>query len=309
MATKVEVVAIPNRANGSDQVEIDVTLPAGTGWEARAALPFSDVRGPAVAVVFDNTAATDQTALFANTDVTHFGDGSDGDFEITTDDLTDGPFTSGVATRDVYADTVTISGSGAINMANFRLFCKTGLDLSDAGAGAIVNNGNAAVDDTAGAAISAGSLGGASGAGTNGGAGGTAAGSQASAPSAVALGNGGAGGQGSVGGDGSGGVGGALRAGAAVTATFPIGRPDPHRVRGVTLIGGGAGGAGGGGGGGDGTAGGAGGAKTGTGTAGTAGVGGSGGRVQVFDLTAGTATITAGAAGSGTTGGACSASL
>ncbi|MEK9723444.1 MAG: hypothetical protein VW405_08165 [Rhodospirillaceae bacterium] len=53
MATSVQVVALPERSDTSQQ-DVTVTLPAGVGWEAVAAVPVQDRQGRAIAVTFDN---------------------------------------------------------------------------------------------------------------------------------------------------------------------------------------------------------------------------------------------------------------
>lgn len=53
MATKVCVVSVPERSN-TNQTDLSVTHPSGTGWVAKGAIPMEDRRGPAVAVVMDN---------------------------------------------------------------------------------------------------------------------------------------------------------------------------------------------------------------------------------------------------------------
>lgn len=53
MATSVQVVTLPERSNTSQQ-DVSVTLPAGVGWEAVAAIPLQDRQGRAVAITFDN---------------------------------------------------------------------------------------------------------------------------------------------------------------------------------------------------------------------------------------------------------------
>lgn len=54
MTTKIEVVSMPVRAD-TTQAELSVTLPTGDGWQAKSMVPYADVRGPAFAVLFDDT--------------------------------------------------------------------------------------------------------------------------------------------------------------------------------------------------------------------------------------------------------------
>lgn len=53
MATSVQVVALPERSDTSQQ-SVSVTLPAGVGWNAIASVPVEDRKGRAVAITFDN---------------------------------------------------------------------------------------------------------------------------------------------------------------------------------------------------------------------------------------------------------------
>jgi hypothetical protein len=145
-------------------------------------------------------------------DITYFGDGSDGAATITT----------GVAlTRDMYYTNLTISGAGVLTCNACRVFVSGILDISAAGAGAIIgatqtqapnNNGSAAlvggsitVSSTV-AGLYATTSGNATGG--NGATGGTtgnglAGGNSVPAPTGSLL-LGGAGGNGGVGGNGSG---------------------------------------------------------------------------------------------------------
>lgn len=74
----------------------------------------------------------------------YFGDGSDGDLTVTTNNATSGPITNGKLTRDAYFNNLTISGSGEIYCGVWRLYVKDTLDLTAAGANAINSNGNSA---------------------------------------------------------------------------------------------------------------------------------------------------------------------
>jgi hypothetical protein len=206
-----------------------------------------------------------------------FGDGADGDFNITSSTLSSGPFTSGVATRDVNANNLTMGAGGSINMGGYQLRVRGTLDITAAAANAIHRNGgNGGAGQTAGTGGTAGSAPGSAVigggvAGGAGGAGGTAAGTT-SATTASQTAMGGNGGQGRSGGLGSGGAGGAGGAPGTVNNRIVAnGAFPPPLLRGTSQLLGGSGATGGGGGGGDGTAG-----------AGGGGGGSSGGIVHVF---------------------------
>lgn len=139
-----------------------------------------------------------------------FGTGIDGDLAVTT---------SITLTKDMFYNNLTISGSGSINTAGFKIFVKGTLDLTGASAKAIQraggNGGNASggTAGTLGASITIGtssSLGPSSvNAAVNGAAGSTGAGASTGNGSNVGFGNGGTGGSLSgAGGSGSGGSGG-----------------------------------------------------------------------------------------------------
>jgi hypothetical protein len=82
----------------------------------------------------------------------YFGDGSDGAVTISSGTTT--------LTRDMFYSSLTISGTGQLNTAGFRVFVNGILDLSSAGAGAIVanggNGGNGSATGTAGTTAVAG---------------------------------------------------------------------------------------------------------------------------------------------------------
>lgn len=192
-----------------------------------------------------------------------YGDGSDGDLTISSGTTT--------LTRNMYYNNLTISGTGSLNTAGYRVFVAGTLDISAAPASAITRTGNTGSNGNAGGAGGSGAgalssveLGG-SGAGSTGGAGSNNNASQAAAPTNQTTSNGGGGGQGSAGGAGGTGTGGALRAGATASGSSRIMAYTFHFLRGATIIGGGAGGAGGGGGGGNGAVTGAGGGGGGSG--------------------------------------------
>lgn len=55
MSATIKVVSLPKRSSG-DASDVTVEAPdSGSGWVAKAAIPFSDSQGAALAVVFDNT--------------------------------------------------------------------------------------------------------------------------------------------------------------------------------------------------------------------------------------------------------------
>jgi hypothetical protein len=182
-----------------------------------------------------------------------FGDGSDGDLTIAD---------SGSAvtlTKDSYYDEVTISGTGYIATAGYKLYIRK-LTLTNAGAGAIRYDGNAggnasgATGGSAGAAITGVSVG-STGAGTAGSTATTGTGTAGAGVSALSLGSGGTPG-GAGGGGGTGAAGAAAGGGsnsAAITTVWLGHQLHDHHLRGTTLVGGGVGGRGGSAGSGDGS--------------------------------------------------------
>lgn len=145
-----------------------------------------------------------------------FSNGQDGNLTISSGTTT--------LTRDMYYDTVTISGTARIDPAGWTIYAKV-IDLTNAPAGAISrtsNAGNNATNQTGatgGASQSTQTAGGGQ-AGTPGGGGGSGAGTNSAAPTALS-GNGGIGGAGGAAGNGSSGSG---AAGGASTT------PTPQRV-------------------------------------------------------------------------------
>lgn len=178
-----------------------------------------------------------------------YGDGSDGNVTISSGTTT--------LTRDMFYNNLTLSGTGILNTAGYKIFIKSILDITAAQAGAIQwngNNGSNASGATGGAAPAtetSGSL----GAIAEGGAGPTATTGNGTAGSAGTLTNtnggvsgaGGSGGQGTSGGGGNG--------GAARTSSVdnPFSRFETSFLNGAALISGGPGGSGGGSGSGDAT--------------------------------------------------------
>ncbi len=123
---------------------------------------------------------TSATARIINLLFGVFGDGSDGAlaYDGTTTILGMAPSSNVYTlTRDIYASSITLSGTAVIKTAGFRVFC-TGLTTVPSTC-RIHNDGNAAVTTTAGAITStagtlgAGTAGGAGGAGNNAGSAGT----------------------------------------------------------------------------------------------------------------------------------------
>lgn len=201
---------------------------------------------------------TGGTAL--GTSLVGYGDGSDGAVTLTASNTTTGPITAGSLTRDAYFSNLTISGSGALKLAGYKLYVNNTLNLTAASAASINCAGNAgiAAASATGAAAPTAAIAntvGVGGTGTAGGTGSTTTGAQAAAPTNQTPANGGASGTSGAGGLGSSGAGGATRAGATVASALPVRNQVQFLQRGVTLLVGGAGGPGGGGGGGDGTAG------------------------------------------------------
>jgi hypothetical protein len=199
-------------------------------------------------------------------DAQFFGDGSDGNVTISAGTTT--------LTRDMYYDNLTLSGTGKLVTASFRVFVRGTLDITAAPAAAISADGGSTSSNSAGIGSGNGNaVLGFSSAGSNGPTGGGAgAGSQATAAAGPgAQGLGGNSGASGAGGAGSSGAGGASRAGVTMTVV-------DRRFLDVTLsmwvtstwtkANGGTGGPGGGSGGGDGS-----------GNAGAGGGGGGGGGV------------------------------
>jgi hypothetical protein len=180
--------------------------------------------------------------------------GVDGDVTISAGTTT--------LTRDMYYNTLTISGTGVLNNAGYRIFVYEYLDLRNAPNGAIITTSS--TTSTVGGA----------GGGASGVSGTTGAGTAANTASTVSPGNGGTGGAGGTGGTGSGGAGASGGSGVAPTSALDIRyytnflmRPTSQSA--MSLLFGGNGGSSGGG------AGGGGGGQT----SGASGAGGSGGAV------------------------------
>lgn len=187
-----------------------------------------------------------------------FGDGSDGNVTISSGTTT--------LTRDMYYNNLTMSGTGILNPASFKIFVKGTLDISAAAAGAIARVGNNA--SNAGSTGTGGNSGtnlvpgtlGSSGNSTNGSAGSATNGTNGSSGNGQSGGtNGGGGGLTGAGGTGTGGTAGAAGGGRPPALPNPIRRFDNSLVYGTMQIIGGVSGGGGGGGSGDGAVSGAGG--------------------------------------------------
>lgn len=178
-----------------------------------------------------------------------FGDGTDGDVVVSSGTTT--------LARDMFYRNLTISGTGSIDPAGYRIFVSGILDLTAAPANAIARNGgdgglSTTTGGTAGA-VPAGvhSVAGAGSAGTVGTAGvAAAAPTNATAATGVSAGNGGSGGAGGTGGFDSGAAG-ATGGGGGATASPMIMRRAATQLAGPftasTMITGGCGGGGGGG--------------------------------------------------------------
>lgn len=179
-----------------------------------------------------------------------FGDGSDGTVSISSGTTT--------LTRDMYYSNLTISGTGSLNTASWRVYVKNTLTLDAAPANALFNGNAGGNNGTAagsgggnGLVLADATIGGGSN-GSNGGAGSTTTGAQAAA-STTKNGNGGGSNTGGAGGSSGANTGGAARAGGTTANALPIRRWATEFLNGTTLLGGGRGSPGGGGGAGDGT--------------------------------------------------------
>lgn len=225
--------ANPIMAEGEFGLETDTgQFKIGNGVTPYNALPYGGITGPA------------QTKpIFA------YGSKQDGNLVLSAGTLT--------LSRDMFWDSVTISGSGKIVTNGYKIFCHT-LDLSNANTNSIVPTSSP--DGTA-ATTQAGAAGGvASTIGTIspsvvGGAGATGVvgvGAQAVASTSTVPSNGGNSGAGGAGGAGTSGAGGASRAAASATTRLAFGRWVEDLVRGSTLMQAGASGPGGSSGAGDG---------------------------------------------------------
>lgn len=180
-----------------------------------------------------------------------FGDGADGSVSITSGTTT--------LTRDMYYQNLTISGTGVLKTANFKVFVAGILNLTGAGTGAITQSGgnggngaNSVTGGSAGALIAATAQTlGVGTVGIIGGAGGTSTGAQGAASTTTSPGQGGPPGATLVGGSGSSNVGGAAGAGGAATNGASFNRFAFDLIRGAATFQSGVGGRGGNGGGGD----------------------------------------------------------
>ena len=64
MSATIKVISVPKRDNATP-LDVTVEAPdAGSGWIVKAAIPFTDAYGPAVAIVFDNTEPADAIQTF-----------------------------------------------------------------------------------------------------------------------------------------------------------------------------------------------------------------------------------------------------
>jgi len=183
-----------------------------------------------------------------------FGTGADGSVTISSGTTT--------LSRDMHYANLTLSGTGTINTAGFRVFVSGTADFSAAATGAITAigaSGNAASGATAGGAANITGYGGtvpntplSNGAG---GAGSTTTGTTSAAAASIVVGLGGIGGQGGSGGASTG-AGGAAGAGGSIFNTLLLPTPAPSltAVSGLNaFVEGALFGSGGGGGGGDAT--------------------------------------------------------
>lgn len=181
--------------------------------------------------------------------LSYFGAGSDGNVVISSGTTT--------LTRDMYYNNLTLSGTGKINTAGFRIFGTGTLDLTAGASGCIYSsagNGGAGSSTGTGGSVGTGATGvtiGAGASGNNGGAGGTGAGGGGGG-GAVGN-NGGTSGNTTAAGTGSNGSGAIGHSANASTNTLPVRIFLLNLLRGVLLITGGSAGYAGGGGGGDGS--------------------------------------------------------
>jgi hypothetical protein len=231
---KLDGIATGATANAADAALRDRATHTGT----QAASTISDfgeavddrvaallVAGAGVSLTYDDSAGTLAVAATGGGGGDGFplglySDGSDGDVTISSGTTT--------LTRDMSYNTLTISGSGVLNTAGFRVFVKDTLDISAAGAGAIHCNGaignNGGVTGTGGGAAAS-----AQSSIINittrnaGGAGGTAAGTAGPTLGSITLlvsGGMGVGGSGGAGSSGGGGPGSSQVAAATITTSF-----------------------------------------------------------------------------------------
>jgi hypothetical protein len=139
----------------------DIRLAIGTNKQVHAA--------DSAQAVGSAWATLDNSYIPTLDDLYWFGDGSDGDLSLTT---------SLALTRDMYYHNLTLSGSAALNMGGYRIFCSGTLDISAVtGQAKIISSssgtvGNGAAGGAGGSANTAGTAGTAGQAGGNGGNGG-----------------------------------------------------------------------------------------------------------------------------------------
>lgn len=193
-----------------------------------------------------------RVASVATTAALMFGTGADGAATISSGTIT--------LTRDMHYTNLTLSGTGAINPAGWRLFVSGTLDLSAAAAGAIAvngvpaNNASGASGGAASGGLSQRTVGQSPQTGGAGGAGSTGIGSAGTTGASTTYGNGGNGGAAGAGGSATS-AGGAAGAGGTETVQIPLNTPTMNfwlPANNASLASGLIGG-GGGGGGGDGT--------------------------------------------------------
>lgn len=244
-------------------------------WASQSAnLMFASPNGSSGAPSFRSLVIKDIPAILNGL----FGDGVDGSLNITTNNATTGALSSGVLTRDLHADDLTMSASARILPAGYRVRVRGTLDITSAPAASITGQGNLGGNSSgagagASSSASAGVLIGGGHTGTAGAAGGTGAGAQATVAATSQADFTNVGGSGGAGGaSGTGNAGGALRASTNSSPAGPVLKNlMDNFIRGVTFMLGGSGGTGGSAGGGDGT-----------GSGGGGGGGGESGRMVVI---------------------------
>lgn len=104
---------------------IDFTLTAPNTFNVATRLKVSAGISGTSFVTVDDTGTTSTSDYLAN----YFGDGSDGNVTISSGTT--------ALSADAYYDTLTISGTGKLFTNGYTVYCKTLLDLTNAGASAI----------------------------------------------------------------------------------------------------------------------------------------------------------------------------
>ena len=226
----------PTLAAGELGYETDTgKFKLGDSTTAWTSLPYGGLYGPQATSIIEN-----------------FGDMSDGNVTVSSGTTT--------LTRDMYYNNLTFTG-GQIVTNGYRIFVAGILDITNATAASIINNGGNGSGATSqlGGAIGTVTTANTIGAGTVGTAGATGNTGAGVTASAVAAGGQNGGSSNSAGASGAGGTNASSTAGAVgqsgspVVNAFPVRRFETELISGATIIKGGSGGAGGSAGSGDGT--------------------------------------------------------